>query len=53
LGGAKAALANMADEGLDAELEAVVEAWPNLRADVRKMIAGVVRLNPKGVDTRD
>ena len=47
LGGAKAALANMAVGGLDADLSAVVDAWPDLPEDVRKMIAGVVRLTPR------
>jgi hypothetical protein len=32
----------------DADLRAVVEAWPALPADVRKMIAGVVKLTTKG-----
>ena len=47
LGGAKAALANMAERGLDGDLAAVMEAWPYLPEDVRKMIAGVVRLTPR------
>jgi hypothetical protein len=32
----------------DTELQAIVDAWPTLPADVRKMIVGVVKLTPKG-----
>jgi len=31
----------------DASLQAVIDAWPTLPEDVRKMIAGVVKLTPK------
>jgi len=31
----------------DTELQAIVDAWPTLPADVRKMIVGVVKLTPK------
>lgn len=36
-----------------ADLADVVKAWPELPDDVRKMIAGVVRLTPKRVDGRE
>jgi len=32
----------------DTELQAIVDAWPTLPADLRKMIVGVVKLTPKG-----
>jgi hypothetical protein len=50
-GGVKAALDKLSAGGLDTDLAAVVEAWPDLPVDVRKMIAGVVRLTPK-IDDR-
>jgi len=36
---------------VDADLAAVVEAWLDLTADIRKMIVGVVKLAPKKVNT--
>ena len=35
----------------NADLAAVVTAWPTLPADVRKMIVGVVKLTPKAKAT--
>ena len=32
---------------IDPDLAAIIDAWPTLPADVRKMICGVVRLTPK------
>jgi hypothetical protein len=31
-------------QGIDADLASVIEAWPSLPADTRKMIAGVVKV---------
>lgn len=33
--------------GARADLQAIIDAWSTLPADVRKMICGVVRLTPK------
>lgn len=35
----------------DADLQGIVDAWPDLPADVRKMIVGVVKLTPKNGNT--
>jgi hypothetical protein len=54
-GGVNAALAEMLERDSDPDLAEIVIAWPELPADVRKMIAGVVRLTPrqaKGAESR-
>ncbi len=35
--------------GGDSDLKAVISAWPDLPADVRKMIVGVVNLTTKAM----
>jgi hypothetical protein len=37
---------------IDADLAAVFDAWPTLPADVRKMIAGVVKATLQGAGQR-
>jgi hypothetical protein len=52
-GGVKAAPTLCPPMIADADLRAVVDAWPDLPADVRKMIAGVVKLTPKVAGRRE
>ena len=47
LGAANASVAALELISVDEQLQAIIDAWPALPADVRKMISGVVRLTPK------